>query len=262
MVLLLLGLWGVGVGLLAGLFGIGGGVVMVPLLVSLGYTGIQAVATSSLAIVITATAGTWQNWQQGVLPPQTILALGLPALVTSQIGVWLAHHLGDKPLLISFSLFLWLNLYLMGLRKRLASPDADNSDPQPIPNQTPKRLSKPLAQTLTGGLAGILAGLFGIGGGVFLVPFQMLLLGEPIKPAIQISLGVVCLTAIATTLGHGLQGQFPGVGGLALGLGGLLGVQVTTRLLPKLNDRWVNLGFRGLLIALSLSLLGQALQLP
>ena len=41
-------------GILAGFLGIGGGTVLVPLLVALGYTPIQAVATSALAITITA----------------------------------------------------------------------------------------------------------------------------------------------------------------------------------------------------------------
>ena len=41
-------------GILASFLGIGGGIVLVPLLVALGYAPIQAVATSTLAIAITA----------------------------------------------------------------------------------------------------------------------------------------------------------------------------------------------------------------
>jgi uncharacterized membrane protein YfcA len=40
-------------GLLAGLLGIGGGTVLVPILVTLNYTPVQSVATSSLAIITT-----------------------------------------------------------------------------------------------------------------------------------------------------------------------------------------------------------------
>lgn len=50
-------------GILAGFLGIGGGTVLVPLLVALGYEPIQAVATSALAITITALSGTLQNWR-------------------------------------------------------------------------------------------------------------------------------------------------------------------------------------------------------
>lgn len=52
-------------GILAGLLGIGGGTVLVPLLVTLGYAPIQAVATSSLAILVTSISGSIQNWRMG-----------------------------------------------------------------------------------------------------------------------------------------------------------------------------------------------------
>lgn len=52
-------------GILSGFLGIGGGTVLVPLLVLVGYEPVQAVATSLLAIAITATSGTVQNWRMG-----------------------------------------------------------------------------------------------------------------------------------------------------------------------------------------------------
>ena len=51
---------GLGSGLLAGVLGIGGGTVLVPLLLAFDYTSLQAIATSSLAIVITSSAGSIQ----------------------------------------------------------------------------------------------------------------------------------------------------------------------------------------------------------
>ena len=69
-------------GTLAGLLGIGGGVVMVPLLVALGYQPVVAVGTSTVAIFITAVAGTLQNARMGYGQLPKILRLGLPAAVT------------------------------------------------------------------------------------------------------------------------------------------------------------------------------------
>jgi uncharacterized protein len=96
-----------------------------------------------------------------------------------------------------------------------------------------------------------MAGLFGVGGGAIMVPLQMLLLGDPIKRAVQTSLGVIVITAIAATAGHALRGNLVLWGGFALGLGGLLGAQVSTRYLPKLPDRWIAIAFRGLLLVLA-----------
>jgi len=242
-ILLLMSL-GIIAGLLSGLLGIGGGLVMVPLLVALGHPPLQAVATSSAAIVLTAASGSLENWRQGRLAWRSLLGLGLPSLLTVQVGVWVANDLPERALLFSFALFSFLNVYLMGWSNQVRRGKS---------GAVAGWLSHPwVARCLTGGLSGVLAGIFGIGGGVILVPFQMLLLGESIKPAIQTSLGVILITSIAAALSHGLHGNVLWGVGLCLGLGGTIGVQVSTRLLPKLSDRWVNVLFRTLLIVLGL----------
>jgi uncharacterized membrane protein YfcA len=104
----------------------------------------------------------------------------------------------------------------------------------------------------TGGAAGLLAGLFGIGGGVIMVPLQMLLLGERIKVAIQTSLGVIVITGISACAGHAIAGNVLFLIGIILGLGGLLGAQISTRYLPKLPDRVVSFCFYIMLFLLSL----------
>ncbi|MEB3150502.1 MAG: sulfite exporter TauE/SafE family protein [Sphaerospermopsis sp.] len=241
-------------GILAGFLGIGGGTILVPLLIALGYTPVQAVATSSLAIVITAISGSIQNWRMGYFRVQRVLLLGYPAIITSQIGVYLANltkqsQTGETILLIAFGLLLWLNIYLVELRKRLTQDATHPSEQQ---------LNPTLARILTGGSAGLLAGLFGVGGGVIMVPLQMLLLAEPIKVAIQTSLGVIVVTAIAATIGHASRGNILLVEGLVLGIGGLIGAQISTRFLPKLPDKVVSIAFRSLLAILSVYVFWQA----
>jgi len=86
---------------------------------------------------------------------------------------------------------------------------------------------------------------------VIMVPLQMVLLGEPIKVAIQTSLGVIVITAISATLGHTWQGNVLFWQGLVLGLGGLVGAQVSTRYLPKLRDRVITFSFYTLLALLA-----------
>ena len=93
-----------------------------------------------------------------------------------------------------------------------------------------------------------------------MVPLQMLFLGEPIKVAIQTSLGVVVMTAISASIGHTLSGNVIPVVGVVLGLGGLVGAQVSTRLLPKLPDHIISLIFRVFLGVLALYIFWQAWQ--
>ncbi|WP_008314181.1 sulfite exporter TauE/SafE family protein [Leptolyngbya sp. PCC 6406] len=247
-------------GVLAGLLGIGGGTVLVPILVTLGYEPIQAVATSSLAIIITSASGSFQNWRMGYLNFQQVALLGLPAIVTAQFGVLIADYLPARWLLVAFALLLLLNIYLVGVRKRLALQALTATAAEPSAPMNPVKMNPTVAGLLTGGTAGLLAGIFGIGGGVIMVPLQMLLLGEPIKRAIQTSLGVIVITAIAATTGHALRGNVVWPAGIVLGLGGLISAQLSTRTLPKLPDPVVTLLFRSLLMVLVVYVLWQAWQ--
>lgn len=250
---LLLLLSGLAAGLLAGVLGIGGGVLLVPLLVSFGYPPVMAVGTSSLAILIIALGGTLQNLRSGHLRVRSILALGLPSIMTAQLGAYCASKVWQPLLLASFGLLLWVTLYLVELRKRLAR----------LPTGSNRNLTGNLlpARLLTGGIAGFLAGLFGVGGGVVLVPLQILLLGEPIKVAIQTSLGVIIMTSLSALVGHAIANHILFTAGLLLGLGGFLGAQLSTRFLPKLPEHLISLLFRSMLALLSIYIFWQAWQL-
>jgi hypothetical protein len=236
-------------GILAGLLGIGGGTIIVPFLVALGFSPLQSVATSSLTILITSISGTIQNWRLGYLKIKRVISLGFPAILTAQIGVLLANLLPPYLVLLGFGILLITNIYLIDLRRRLNSSQSQHST---------NFLSPQIARLITGSIGGLLAGLFGVGGGVVMVPLQVLLLGENIKLAIQTSLGVVVITAVAAVLGHTFTGKIIPDIGLILGVGGLLGTQVGTRLLPKISDKSIVVIFRLFLIFLSVYIFFQA----
>ncbi|WP_338431209.1 sulfite exporter TauE/SafE family protein [Synechococcus elongatus] len=248
--MLTLFLIGIGAGLLAGLLGVGGGVLMVPVLVGLGVSPIQAFGTSNLAIVITSIAGTWQNWRSGNLQASSIWQLGLPAIATAQLGVWIAQKLSAATLLLGIAGLYLLNIFLVELRQWLNRSREKAIDQQPRPTLA--------AIVLTGSLGGILAGLFGIGGGTLMVPLQVLLMGVPIKTAVQTSLGVIIVTACSALTGYAIAGDVLWREGLWLGLGGLLGVQVTTRLLPKLPSLLVQRCFQLLLLTFAIYFIWKA----
>lgn len=249
-------------GVLAGFLGIGGGTVMVPAMVALGLSGVEAVGTSTLAILIISLGGSLQNWRMGFLNIQNVLMLGLPSVVTAFVGTALASYSPEYLLLQIFGLFLLVNIYLIGLKKRVvaqaslpATQAADDPDATPFSPQLAspdQQINPALARILIGGTAGFLAGLFGVGGGVVMVPLQILLLRETIKVAIQTSLGAVVITALSACGWHILQGNVVPLTGALLGLGGLVGVQGSTRYLPKLPDPSVTLMFRALLALFSL----------
>jgi uncharacterized membrane protein YfcA len=234
---------GLASGLLAGLLGIGGGTLLVPILIALHYSYPQSVATSILAIVMTSVSGSLQNWRMGYLKLDQVILLGLPGTFTALVGAHLASELPRYSLEAAFGVLLLLNIYLTNLRQKLA----DRSE-----THHSTKISPFIACLLTGGAAGFLAGLFGVGGGVILVPLQMLFLGEKIKVAIQTSLGAIVITSVAAFIGHWHEGNVLFLPGVILGIGGLLGVQASTRYLPKLSDRTVKICFIALLFVLSI----------
>ncbi|WP_019504023.1 sulfite exporter TauE/SafE family protein [Pleurocapsa sp. PCC 7319] len=223
---LIFGIGGIFSGILAGLLGIGGGFVIVSLLVTLGYPPIQAVATSSFVIIMSSSTGSFYNWRMGYLDLQRVVYLALPAIITAQLGVLVGVNIPEYILLTIFSIFLLVNLFLIRLRKKLA-----------VQEQQSTKLFTPItAKITTGGIAGFLSGLLGIGGGTIMVPLQMLLLNEEIKVAIQTSLGVIVTATISSCIVHATQGNILFFQGIMLGIGGMLGSQVGTRVLPKLPD--------------------------
>ncbi len=230
-------------GVLAGVLGIGGGSVLVPLMVYLGFTPIKAIGTSSLAILLTSLSGSIQNWRMGYIDWRKISSLGLPAMISAQIGAALAQYIPAAWLLFGFAALMLTNIYLVGLKQQLV--DAESV-------ATLGANHKLLSNILTGSLAGLVAGLVGVGGGAIMVPLQMLLLGETIKVAIQTSLGVVVITAVSATIGHSMNGHVSFSQGLTLGIGGLLGAQFGTRYLPKLPDSIVSNLFRLTLLLISI----------
>ncbi len=156
----------------------------------------------------------------------------------------MAERFHDALLLFAFGLLLVVNIFLVKFRKRVIAKHKHRS-------QTSIR-NPVVARITTGGTAGVLAGLFGVGGGVIMVPLQIILLGEPIKAAIQNSLGVIVLTAISACIGHASRGNVLFVEGMLLGTGGLIGAQFSTRFLPKLSNKVVSFAFRNLLVILAI----------
>ena len=245
---LILAAGGIFSGILSGLLGIGGGFIIVSLLVALGYPPIQAVATSSLVIVLSSGTGSFYNWRSGYLDLKRVVYIAIPAIVAAQLGVLLAVKIPDYVLLVVFSVFLITNIFLIQLRKRLVAQN----------RQSHGFLNPTLSKILTGGIAGFLAGLLGVGGGAIMVPLQMLLLNEEIKVAIRTSLGVIVAATISSSINHAIQGNVLFLVGLTLGIGGMLGSQLGTRVLPKLSDALVSRIFVVFLASMAILNLWQA----
>ncbi|GAB4381233.1 MAG: sulfite exporter TauE/SafE family protein [Elainellaceae cyanobacterium] len=272
---LLLFLLGTFTGTLSGLLGIGGGLLMVPALTIFRVPLVQATATSLVGVFLSAVSGSVRNFSTGELNWRVSLALALFGMITAQVGAWLGDRLPDAVLSLAFAGLLLFTIYLMNLRQRLKRKEmadeqansAGYSQNYSLPKEENSSLesatssiSQQFGAIASIGLAaGLLSGLFGVGGGVVMVPLQMLFLGESIKSAVRTSLGAIVPIAISGLAQHTWNGNVLWIPGLCLGLGGIIGAQFGTRLLPRLPDRQVNLIFRLFLIALSVYMVLRAI---
>lgn len=243
---------GIVVGIISALLGIGGGLLYVPALATVGASPIQSVATSLVAISLGAMSGTIQNWQIKSLKLETVSLLTLPAMLTTEIGVSIASALPSKWLLLSFSVLQITAIWLINLKNKLQK-DEKKTDLIEL-SQSPVNSTTPTLKTQGIGLvAGVLSGLFGVGGGIIMVPLQVLLLKMPIKQSVQTSYGAIVLISLWAVSRYVIA-DFTNVlivPGLMLGVGSLLGANYGARLLPRLSDNLVRYLFTCLLIILA-----------
>ncbi|MGZ4353685.1 MAG: sulfite exporter TauE/SafE family protein [Gaiellaceae bacterium] len=98
---------GLAAGVLAGLFGVGGGILFVPVLtLGLGLSQINAEATSLLAIIPTAVAGTWTQQRYGNVRWRAAALMGVAAIAGVEVGVRIATSLPEDTLRRLFGLLM------------------------------------------------------------------------------------------------------------------------------------------------------------
>jgi uncharacterized membrane protein YfcA len=101
--------------------------------------------------------------------------------------------------------------------------------------------------------AGYLSGLFGVGGGVILVP-ALLLLGIDQRIAAGSSVAAILPTSIVGATGYALAGNVDWLAGLMLAIGIVAGVQLGSYLLAKLPKDLLFWLFMGFMVVVAVSL--------
>ncbi|WP_172120089.1 sulfite exporter TauE/SafE family protein [Actinomyces faecalis] len=108
-----------------------------------------------------------------------------------------------------------------------------------------------LATLATGLVAGFLSGLFGVGGGLVIVPALVALRGMDQRRAAATSLAAIVVTAVVGSASYAARGEVWLAGAALLVAGSLAGAQVGTWLLRRLPERmlpWTLIGFVALVI--------------
>ena len=97
---------GLFIGIAASFTGLGGGFLMVPLLITLGYTAQKAVGTSFLAILVISMSAVFAHSKFANIDYKIALALGLGGIIGAQLGPYLLAHVSTANFKKIFALVL------------------------------------------------------------------------------------------------------------------------------------------------------------
>jgi len=229
-------------GVMSGMFGIGGGAIIVPaLMIFLGFEQTLANGTSLAALLlpvgIFAAIDYYRN-KKLRLAPALIVALGLTA--ATWFGASLALDLPRDTLRQSYGVLLvymawryvaprqwWKEIRGISVQKVIEDAEINPISPRVL-----------FVCLLIGLVAGIFSGLFGIGGGVVIVPALMAFLAFDQKLATGTSLGALLLpVGLPGVLRYGQVGQvdlaIAAPLAIMLMLGAIIGARVTLSLPTK-----------------------------
>jgi uncharacterized membrane protein YfcA len=236
------------VGLFTGFLGLGGGLFFVPLLTYNDYPYATAVGTSSFMVAILSLSSTLRGLWQKDIHFKHLLYLGPSAILASFAGASLIPYVPTQIayLLCSFTLISIGVFKFSRMKKKNSLPNLQTKPSMWLWN-------------LTGASGGILSGLFGIGGGVLLVPFQSMFLNISFKKSVLNSLGVIFLSSVTATTKFMQSGHVDYTTGFYGGLGGIVGVFLSQKTGTKLSQKHLDASFLTLLLCLSLYFFTKAL---
>ena len=266
-IFLLLGL-GAATGMLAGLFGVGGGFLLTPLLIFIGVPPSVSVASAANQIIASSVSGFMSHWRRGNVDFKMGSYMLAGGFVGSTLGValfrWL-KQLGQIDLIISVCYVTFLGVIgammaaesLRGIFKitRKPPPAKTLTQPRRLPflvHFPHSRLTiSALVPLLIGLCVGVLVSLMGIGGGFFLVPAMIYLLGMPTTVVIGTSLfQIIFITANVTLLQAITTQTVDLLLAVLLIAGSVFGAQFGSKLGARLPGEYL----RGMLAALVLAI--------
>lgn len=233
---------GLAAGIVSGMFGVGGGIVVVPALVLATGLGFRdAVAASLLFMVFTAPLGAYRYWRNDRLDVRTGLVLAASGaagvLAAALVGPWLT----DRTLLLGFAAVLVL-----------ASRNL-------VYGRLPERHVRSTGLILAVGVgSGFVAKLFGIGGGIVIVP-ALVFTGFGVHAAIGTSLFVVSANGLLSSLVNLLRPGAWALWAIPIAVGALAGVQVGARQALRTHGAVLRGWFGLLMVLVALQLARRAL---
>lgn len=242
---------GFGVGAFSGLLGVGGGILLVPFLVLVrSFNQKRAQATSLVMVACAALFGALTYALDGQvmwLPALLLLAGGfLGSLVGSHLVVRSPNHVLQGAFAV---LMVVVAVYLL-----IGAPDASDADVVEI------SIAVAAGYAMAGLVMGILSALFGIGGGIVLIPILVGLFGYSQQLAAGTSLAVMCVVALVGAVRLTSPGLTDWRSGLTFGIASIPGALVGAAIALALPGNYLRGIFAVVMAGLGVRMLMQSVR--
>ncbi|WP_339101399.1 sulfite exporter TauE/SafE family protein [Pseudomonas atacamensis] len=251
--MLLASLFGVVMGLVLGLTGAGGGILAVPALVlGLGWTMTQAAPVALFAVGSAAAVGAVDGLRHGLVRYRAALLIAALGAVFSPLGIYSAHQLPEKILMILFSLLMVLVAWRMFRKERQQAGPSDHGhaswgQKNCMLNEQTGRFDWTAKCTATlaalGAVTGVVSGLLGVGGGFLIVPAFKQLTDVQMRGIVATSLMVISLISAIGVIGAFHAGVRIDSQGAAFIVASIVGMLIGRRLCARVPARALQVGF-------------------
>lgn len=262
------------VGLLSGMFGVGGGFLTTPLLIFYGIPPTVAAASAASQVTGASVSGVYAHLRRGGVDMKMGGVLVAGGVVGSLFGAIIFRALqasGQIDVVIAL-----LYVVLLGsigglmLREAIASVSASRSGT--VRKSSGRRHHRiiaalplrwrfygsglyisPFAPFILGILTGILTMLLGVGGGFFLVPAMLFVLGMGTQVVVGTSLFQILFVSAAATMVHSLTTKAVDIVlAVLLLLGSVAGAQIGARLAQKAKPEYLRLALAVMVLAVAI----------
>lgn len=268
---LLLGLGGI-TGVLSGMFGIGGGFMLTPFLIFIGVPPSVSVSSVANQIIASSISGLQAHVRRGNVDFKMGWFLLVGGMAGSTLGValfrWLKQS-GYIDVVISVVYVTFLGVIgammagesiraILKINKKVAL-----GDKIPLAQRLPWKVEFPKSKLhisaimplLVGFVVGVMVSIMGIGGGFFLIPAMIYLLGMPTNVVIGTSLFQIIFITANVTLLHAITTKTVDImlAGLLL-CGSVFGAQLGSKIGARIQAEYLRAMLAVLVLAMATKL--------
>lgn len=209
------------------LVGLGGGFVIIPVLrIAFGVPPAQAAGTSLVMVFANTAAATFGYLRHRVVDLRLAVPFTIGAIPGSILGVLAVRRFTPTGFDVAYGLVLIVLAMLVIRRRSLTSRAA----------QERTFAHDPRIGVLAGVGVGFFSSLFGIGGGVVLIPLLLVAARMPPHVVTATSAFVITTTAPVGIAAHGLAGHVDWIFTLPLVLGGIAGGSIGPMIAKRISS--------------------------